>query len=318
MPPPSPLWAYFHHDKSHYKNDRTHLNAWCKACILSQKRVLLELDASRTRGGEITAVRSPLELEQAGMLDIQFFSLDRPKNNTAIARVTPICGKSDRMKTHVKNCKSLTDDERTLAMLTVPPAPTRRQATALREHPTLVLSSPATSFHHPTAEPSLPSNTATRALDRSAVRPSAAPLCVPALKRSKSLHDGRGGVRTLAKVLSPQELQDDFAGDLCKLLISLNTAWAAADNPTLHTFVHKWIGPEVVVQDRRIVSGRVLDNEVRKVENKVRQKVRGKLATGSCDGWKNIAKTSVVTSLMTVDTIVSQYSLLLEIVLTSF
>ncbi|EDR03851.1 uncharacterized protein LACBIDRAFT_306593 [Laccaria bicolor S238N-H82] len=51
------------------------------------------------------------------------------------------------------------------------------------------------------------------------------------------------------------------------------------------------------------MSGQVLDNKVRKVENKVRQKVRGKLATGLCDRWKNIAKTSVVSSLMTVDTI---------------
>ena len=61
------------------------------------------------------------------------------------------------------------------------------------------------------------------------------------------------------------------------------------------------------------MSGWVLDNEVKKVEDKVQQKVWGRLTTGSCDSWKNITKTSVVTLLMTVDAIVSQH-ILLEIV----
>jgi hypothetical protein len=69
MPPRNPLWSYFHHDKSKYKNDKTHLNAWCKACIKSQKRVLIELDASRVRSGEVPAVRSELDLELAGKFE---------------------------------------------------------------------------------------------------------------------------------------------------------------------------------------------------------------------------------------------------------
>ena len=64
--PRNPLWPYFHHDKTKYKNDKTHLNAWCTACIKSQKRVLIELDASQVRSGEVPAVRSELDLELAG------------------------------------------------------------------------------------------------------------------------------------------------------------------------------------------------------------------------------------------------------------
>ena len=67
--PPNPLWPYFHHDKTKYKNDKTHLNAWCKACIKSQKRVLIELDASQVRSGEVPAVRSELDLELAGKFE---------------------------------------------------------------------------------------------------------------------------------------------------------------------------------------------------------------------------------------------------------
>ena len=233
-----------------------------------------------------------------------------------MARVTPICGKGERMKTHIKNCKSITDDERTLALLTSAPKTTVRPV-ALRENPTALLSSPSTSLHRPTTE-GLAHQRSTVTLTPSQ-RPrnqSTVPISVPALKRSKSLHNGHGGVRTLAKVLSPEQLQSDFSGDLCKLFVSSNTAWAAADNPTLHTFIHKWVGSEVVVQDRRIISGRVLDKEVEKVEDEVRRKVQGKLGTGSCDGWKNVAKSSVVTSVMSVENIVSLLGPYLSMLLT--
>ena len=60
------------------------------------------------------------------------------------------------------------------------------------------------------------------------------------------------------------------------------------------------------MQDRRILSDRVLDKEVRKVEEVIRRKVQGKLATGECDEWKNVAKSNVVTSVMTVDGVVSK------------
>jgi hypothetical protein len=50
----------------------------------------------------------------------------------------------------------------------------------------------------------------------------------------------------------------------------------------------------------------VLDKEVLKVEDAIHLFVQGKLATGQCDGLKNIAKSNVVTSLMTVENVVSK------------
>ena len=74
----------------------------------------------------------------------------------------------------------------------------------------------------------------------------------------------------------------------------------------LHRFIQKWVGLEVVVQDRRILSGKVLDKEAQKVEDAIRRKVQGKLATGQCDGWKNVAKSSIVSSVMSVENVVSK------------
>jgi hypothetical protein len=35
MPPKSTLWLYFCTNKTWYKGDKTHNNAWCKGCIAS-------------------------------------------------------------------------------------------------------------------------------------------------------------------------------------------------------------------------------------------------------------------------------------------
>jgi hypothetical protein len=94
--------------------------------------------------------------------------------------------------------------------------------------------------------------------------------------------------------------QLDFSQDLCKLLVSCGISWNAVGNPEMRLFMGKWI-PGVAVQDRRILSGRILDGEGKKVEARLIEKVKGKLATGQCDGWENIAKTHVVTSVFTVE-----------------
>jgi hypothetical protein len=69
-------------------------------------------------------------------------------------------------------------------------------------------------------------------------------------------------------------------------------------------FVEKWI-PGAELPDRRALSGRILDREVARVEARTRERIKGKIATGQCDGWKNVAKTSVVTSMITVEHVVS-------------
>jgi len=44
-----------------------------------------------------------------------------------------------------------------------------------------------------------------------------------------------------------------------------------------------------------------LDSKVKKVEDRMIDKVKGKMVMGQCDSWDNIAKTHVVTSMMMVE-----------------
>ncbi|KAI0762487.1 hypothetical protein C8Q74DRAFT_1167205, partial [Fomes fomentarius] len=68
----------------------------------------------------------------------------------------------------------------------------------------------------------------------------------------------------------------------------------------LHLFIQKWI-PGTKVPDRRKLSGEILDAAAERVVENTRAQVKGKLATGSSDGWKNVAKDDVITSFMNVN-----------------
>lgn len=99
--------------------------------------------------------------------------------------------------------------------------------------------------------------------------------------------------------------REEFNEDLCKLFVSCGFAWNGASNPEMHLFCEKWI-PGSEVPDRRLLSGRVLNQEVERVEAKTKDRAEGKIATGMSDGWKNISKTPVNTTLMVVEHKVSQ------------
>ena len=99
--------------------------------------------------------------------------------------------------------------------------------------------------------------------------------------------------------------REEFNKDLCKLFVSCGFAWNGASNPKMHLFCEKWI-PGSEVPDCRLLSGRVLNQEVERVEAKTKDRAEGKIATGMSDGWKNISKTPVNTTLMVVEHKVSQ------------
>lgn len=104
--------------------------------------------------------------------------------------------------------------------------------------------------------------------------------------------------------------QAEFEVDVCKLFVACQIPWNAAQNPQMRKFTQKWITSDVVMPDRRILSGRVLNGEVEKVEAALKDVVKAKFATGQCDGWKNTAKVSVVSTAMTVGNEVSIQSYL--------
>ncbi|KAI8986109.1 hypothetical protein BD414DRAFT_416319 [Trametes punicea] len=94
--------------------------------------------------------------------------------------------------------------------------------------------------------------------------------------------------------------QNDFAADLCKMFVMCNIPWNAADNIQMEHFFKKWL-PSAKLPDRRKLSGTYLKEAVALVQITVHTNIRGKLATGQSDGWKNISKVSVITSTMSVN-----------------
>jgi hypothetical protein len=99
-------------------------------------------------------------------------------------------------------------------------------------------------------------------------------------------------------------MQSEFGEDFCKLLIAIRAPWNSANNPQMHLFAQKWI-PGAVVPDRRTLSGPILDQEAAKVEDQLKTKLHGRLATFTTDGWKNKAKQSIVASMISVASEVS-------------
>ncbi|KAJ7747620.1 ribonuclease H-like domain-containing protein [Mycena maculata] len=95
--------------------------------------------------------------------------------------------------------------------------------------------------------------------------------------------------------------QEEFAQDLCKLFVTNRWAWQTVENPKFKIFFAKYL-PAVKLPDRRVLSGRILSVEAKKVILRTRKITEGKLASYSEHGWTNIAKTHLDTSLISVET----------------
>ena len=59
--------------------------------------------------------------------------------------------------------------------------------------------------------------------------------------------------------------------------------------------------PEAFLPSRHLLSGRILSQEAAKAVEEMKVCVKGRYATGQSDAWKNIAKTSLVASMINVE-----------------
>ncbi|KAG1853780.1 hypothetical protein C8R48DRAFT_675727 [Suillus tomentosus] len=98
----------------------------------------------------------------------------------------------------------------------------------------------------------------------------------------------------------PSSQQAEFAADLCCLLLTSNVAWWTVDQPYWRQFFSKWI-PQCLMPGSKQLSGRILDEEAERVVDGMKAKVQDHYATGQCDGWKNITKSSIVASTINVE-----------------
>ena len=84
------------------------------------------------------------------------------------------------------------------------------------------------------------------------------------------------------------------------MFIVCDITWNSANSPELRRFFGKWL-PQAAVPGHRALSGEFLDENAATVEATILERVKGKLAMGQSDGWKNVSKTNVTTSMISVD-----------------
>jgi hypothetical protein len=114
-----------------------------------------------------------------------------------------------------------------------------------------------------------------------------------------------------------KELQTRFESDICKLWVANGWSWNSINNPETHLFFESW-RPEAKIPDRHKLSGSVLKGEVETANVLMHEAVKGRIATGMSDGWKNIRRTSLLASMLSVDYKVSTACCISSTLLTTF
>ncbi|QRW03496.1 hypothetical protein RhiLY_02495 [Ceratobasidium sp. AG-Ba] len=132
----------------------------------------------------------------------------------------------------------------------------------------------------------------------SVLRASPRDISESALEVLSSIGRYRSGLPSIHS-LSPEQ-QKQFESDLCKLWVANGFAWHAINQPQTQIFFQKWL-PEARLPDRQKLSGDVLLQEVEHANASMREAIRGRVATGMSDGWKNIKRNYLVASMLSVD-----------------
>lgn len=96
------------------------------------------------------------------------------------------------------------------------------------------------------------------------------------------------------------EKQNEFNHDMCRLFVAMGIAFHGVKHPELHQFMSKWV-PGSILPSNRALSGSLLESEASKAIEQTKLITFGQLANYQCDGWKNVAKTAIVTSMIVVN-----------------
>jgi hypothetical protein len=96
------------------------------------------------------------------------------------------------------------------------------------------------------------------------------------------------------------EMTHAFNKDIIRFIASSNSSFNIVSNPSFQHIMRKWAGNPPLAT-RQALRQKYLKEVVEEVEQDARQEMEGKLAMGQCDGWKNVAKASLVVILATVE-----------------
>lgn len=99
------------------------------------------------------------------------------------------------------------------------------------------------------------------------------------------------------------EEKKPFQEDLCALFVANNYSFNSIANEQWRKFASKWMD-DAPLPSRQFLSGNILKNMASKVDQEMKDAVKGKMGMGQCDGWKNVARDAIVASMVTVEDVV--------------
>lgn len=100
--------------------------------------------------------------------------------------------------------------------------------------------------------------------------------------------------------LLSKEQQKRFESDLCKLWVANGWAWNGVIQPQTRIFFRDWV-PGAKLPDRHKLSGPILRSEVEASNSAMHDDIKGRIAIGMSDGWKNIKRDSLLATMLSVD-----------------
>ncbi|KAJ2984582.1 hypothetical protein NUW54_g10457 [Trametes sanguinea] len=308
MPPQNRVWELFERRLEgnkyvKYLSDRSHPCAWCTGCVDECVRKVRESELVQFSCGERPSVRIDEvirgSIKQPGLAQYAA-TWKRPSNILDdFSGVIPICGKKETMYAHARRCPHV--NRKQLAEI----GEADRPAVPLSRTPSSNENTPP-STSATTSPPSMPWRSellfptpGSPSSGSPSKRMCTVPLSATTSPIGSSTSESPRGCGCDCHAWTPS-CQADFAQDLLRFFVMCNIPWNAADSTQAELFFGKWL-PGAKIPDRRKLSGSCLDAEVQHACAHTKSHVHGKLATGQSDGWKNIAKTSVITSVMSVE-----------------
>lgn len=198
----------------------------------------------------------------------------------------PMCGKTEKMIRHLRICENVSETVRQWAN---DQATSSEKGPASKENRRVETNLKSATPGTQTPSSDIPSS------KRIKVSHSIEDLAARSLVASSEAGQTSEGNITAGRPFP----QATFEEDVAKLFIANEWAWNGANSKHWRRFVHKYIPDAAPVAASRL-SGPILDKLAAGVEERMKPAVAGEMATGQCDGWKNIVKNSLVSSLITV------------------
>lgn len=101
--------------------------------------------------------------------------------------------------------------------------------------------------------------------------------------------------------------QEAFESDLVRMFATANFPLSSIEDPEVRKFLLKWI-PGAKIPWAKSFGGPILSSEVSRLENEIKARAKGKLATVQCDGWKDVSRKHLVAFMFTAERKVSNVS----------